>query len=207
MTGGYGPSSFRKLPFNGEVTMVSEKSSKISVALVGQTITGYPGEIISVYGHQFTIQPNGKTAVARIHKSFVKGEVLANRVRVIEPVSSAGPVVHVMDAPAGTPPAANMRSLFNLDIKNFFGMGSLDRLITEIKKFKDEPEIIKFAETYLDLKIPANISINKMCNRISEAINLQNQPTKIGKPKIDTTKTKKGLEDIEKMIKNNKKEG
>lgn len=119
--------------------------------LINQHITGRPGQIVMCWGHQFIIQPNGD-AIAMIHKDFIKDEVAAGRYVVIE------------DDEKKTL-AKEHKSQFGTELGNYFGAGSLDKLIQEISKL-DITGISEFSKENFSITLPPSMSKEEMLSEI-----------------------------------------
>jgi hypothetical protein len=119
--------------------------------LINQHITGRPGQIVMCWGHQFIIQPNGD-AIAMIHRDFIKDEVAAGRYVVIE------------DDKKKTLPKEH-KSQFGTEIGNYFGAGSLDKLMQEISKL-DITGISEFSKEKFSITLPPSMSKKEMLSEI-----------------------------------------
>jgi len=115
-----------------------------------------PGQIIRVWGHDFTIQKDGSLCID-MHEDFVATELKAGRIQKVSPLPGTEPekitIVKETKILKEPPPG------FTMDIGNYYGAGDLNTLIEKVSELK-APAIIKFAaerfpdEAKLKGKIP-----------------------------------------------------
>jgi hypothetical protein len=182
-------------------------TKKVVLTNIG-IIVGSPGEIITVYGHNFTIQPDLR-AVGEIEEDFVEQGVAAGRFRVLG------------DESKQTTPLAKKELLesFSFEIEDYFGADNINEFIDKIKEFKNKNQIILFAETRLNLSLPQSMAREKMVEQISDIVRLANTKTKLPE-EFDTlqtsekrvgqsktiSETQKDLNELENKLKKNSKE-
>jgi hypothetical protein len=140
--------------------------ANVRVCLINTIVVGTPGESVIAFGHTLTIQPNGE-AHGDIHEDFVPGEVGAGRFRIVGDENKSIPA-----------PRKDMLSGFGTEIKDYFGSNTLKDLYEKIKALKEE-EVILFAETRLNLGLPASMSKDRMVKEISKIIEASNVGSKV----------------------------
>lgn len=168
-------------------------SDLVKVALINTIVLGSPGEIVTAFGHQFTIQPNGE-AHALVDRAFVDAEVKAGRYVVIDGRKNA-----TMTAKKDLLRDLNL----GFEIKNYFGTNDVNKL-TEIITNLDRDQIKLFAETRMDLNFPDSMNRVQMIDQISKIVSSQNVPPveeekKPRKKRGNKDSLNKTLEELEKL--------
>jgi hypothetical protein len=132
----------------------------VKVKLIRTHVVAAPGEIITAFGHKFEMQPNGECH-CDMHRDFIPTEVGAGRVEVIEP---------------GTPQPEEVPELvqFTMEISDFYGTGSLEKLRTELTKCRKEL-LQEFASTRLQVDLPDTQPNNKMLKQIARLVQTAHQ--------------------------------
>lgn len=169
------------------------KPDLVKVALINTIVVGSPGEHVSAFGHQFTIQPNGE-AHALVDKDFVEAEVKAGRYVVIDGRKNA-----TMTARKDLLQDLNL----GFEIKNLFGTNDINKL-TEVISDLDREQVKLFAETRLQLNFPDSLGRVKMVEKISEIVKAQTVPPKEQKKsrgnKDSVNKTMEELDKLERDL-------
>jgi hypothetical protein len=137
-------------------------SNTVKVKLLRTHVIGRPGEIIVAFGHQFVMQENGDV-VCDMHKDFIKTEVQAGRVEVIEPGKP-----EIKD---NTVPELMM---FSMEVKDYYGLGTSERLAAQLARLRKEL-LQEFAATRLSIKIPESVPNDKMLKQITSLVQTAHQ--------------------------------
>lgn len=124
----------------------------VKVRLIRTHVIARPGQTVRAFGHDFVMQPNGDV-VCDMHKDFIPTEVAAGRIEVIEP----GPPKRQEVVPELT--------RFSMEISDFYGTGSIDKLRTELSRLRKEL-LQEFADTRFSVDIPDSVANNKILDQI-----------------------------------------
>jgi hypothetical protein len=125
----------------------------VKVKLIRTHVIGRPGEVVVAFGHKCVIQPDG-SAVCDMHKDFIPTEVAARRFEVIEP------------GPAKTKEVVPELAGFTMDVKDCFGTGSIDDLVKELSRLRQDL-LQEFAETRFSILIPDTVPLQDAIDQIT----------------------------------------
>lgn len=126
--------------------------------LINKIIHAKPGQLITCYGRQWTIQPNGD-AIADIHVDFHEVEVAAGRYIVLE------------DTPKKEPPelAKKFEKELTTDINEYYGMKSPHKLRSKLGTLKKD-DLVEFAQKQFNVTFPPAMSKPSMIIEIMDTV-------------------------------------
>ena len=139
----------------------------VKVKLVHQHITGAPGNPITIYGHLFTIQPNGE-AHCDMHKDFVEAELKAGRIALVDTERSQPSYLSEHPENNLTPSFPKLAG-FTWDIGNYFGAGDLKKLIRKVE-ILNKNEMIEFARIKLSIELPPTMTNKDIVEEIKNTV-------------------------------------
>lgn len=149
----------------------------VKVKLIRTHVVARPGETIIAFGHKFIMQPDGN-AVCDMHKDFIPTEVAARRVEVIEP------------GPAKPNEIVPELAEFSMEVSDYYGTGSVDRMTTQLSKLRKEL-LQEFASTRLSVDLPTTMSNKSMIKQIEDLVQRAHvkyetpaQPEKPAEPEV-----------------------
>jgi len=151
------------------------------------------GTVIRAYGHDFIIQKDG-TLCVQMHVDFIRNEVNADRVEIINPpkdpivIQEPEAEVSIEDfikerkvGEKNTPFVPDEEVIdeaiknadlqqFSFDIGTYYGAGDLSTLLKKIEALKNKNMIITFAGERFKVKLPETMAREEIIDKVKDLV-------------------------------------